>query len=117
MLSNCLERGNRRQHELRPKAPCQPAQAARSLSWASWWHGLASGLQALLPELGMAFLDHGEASIDLSQLWLRLYVGQGAVERRAVHLILPVGAVARHVLSFRHTFSALQPASHPAGSQ
>jgi hypothetical protein len=60
----------------------------------------------------VSFRDHGQTSIHLRQLRLYLNLRQGAVERRAVDLILPVSAVADQIFVLCHMSSSRKLSSN-----
>ncbi len=94
-----LERVDDREHEFRAEAAGEPGEGAAAEARTLARQAYA---EPLPPELGMRLLDTRQSPIYLGNLRVRLDLGEGAIEHRAVDLALQIGAISRLRVALRH---------------
>ena len=90
------------QHEGRAPASGEQDEGARAPGEPERGEGVSRGAELRLPEAGMSLLRLPESVIDAFQLWVRLELGEGPVERGAVAFVLPVGHILGQFVRVRH---------------
>src|SRR5437899_12309772 len=93
---NPLERLDVGQHERWTEAPGEKDERARAPVEPERGKGLPGRAQLRLPETGMSLLSLPQSLIDAFELRVLFELGDGAVKRRAVTFVLPVGHILGH---------------------
>src|SRR6185437_4759153 len=109
-----LDRGDHRQHQRRAELAREPGEDARAQTGTVTAGAFTDFRELLAPQRGVLFFDCGEAAIDFAHLRGLFALGQRAIERGAVELVLQIAAVTFGFVLIGH---GVDPSISPAYDQ